>query len=96
MNILVVYHSNIYSERVPSLSRSAGSKAISAFRGSILHGNVDGSLIGIDRLCSLSLPYFITLLSLDALVEVNGKQSGVKVDSPSHFIGRQSIGSTTM
>ena len=31
--------------------------------------------------------------SLDALVEVNGKQVGIEVDGPIHFIGRQPTGS---
>ena len=33
---------------------------------------------------------------LDAVVEVNGKQVGVEVDGPSHFIGRELTGSTIL
>ena len=34
--------------------------------------------------------------SLDALVKVNGKNVGVEVDGPSHFIGRKPTGSTML
>ena len=34
--------------------------------------------------------------SLDALVKVNGKNVGVEVDGPSHFIGRKPTGSTLL
>ena len=33
---------------------------------------------------------------LDAVVEVNGRQIGVEVDGPSHFIGRELTGSTIL
>ena len=33
---------------------------------------------------------------LDAVVEVNGKQVGVEVDGPYHFIGRQPKGRTVL
>jgi len=34
--------------------------------------------------------------SLDALVEVNGREVEIEVDGPSHFVGRKPTGSTTL
>ena len=34
--------------------------------------------------------------SLDALVEVNGNKIGIEVDGPTHFIGKEPTGNTTL
>ena len=34
--------------------------------------------------------------SIDALIEINGKEIGIEVDGPSHFIGRRPNGSTAL